>query len=157
MEELYKHNSQMVYRFLFSRCKDAQLSEDLTQETFLRAFQSMERFDGSCKLTTWLCQIAWHVLLQHYEKNGKEAPAELVEDIPARDDVEQQVVQRIELDDVFNKLQTLPASMRNVVYLRALEGLSYKEIGAAMGKSENWARVTFFRAKEQLLKEARDE
>ena len=152
MEELYKHNSQMVYRFLFSRCKDAQLSEDLTQETFLRAFQSMERFDGSCKLTTWLCQIAWHVLLQHYEKNGKEAPAELIEDIPARDDVEQQVVQRIELDDVFNKLQTLPASMRNVVYLRALEGLSYKEIGAAMGRSENWARVTFFRAKEQLLK-----
>ena len=152
MEELYKHNSQMVYRFLFSRCKDAQLSEDLTQETFLRAFQSMERFDGSCKLTTWLCQIAWHVRLQHYEKNGKEAPAELIEDIPARDDVEQQVVQRIELDDVFNKLQTLPASMRNVVYLRALEGLSYKEIGAAMGRSENWARVTFFRAKEQLLK-----
>ena len=157
MEELYKHNAQMIYRFLFSRCKDAQLSEDLTQETFLRAFQSMERFDGSCKLTTWLCQIAWHVLLQHYEKKGKEAPAELVEDIPARDDIEQQVVQRIELDDVFNKLQTLPASMRKVVYLRALEGLSYKEIGTAMGKSENWARVTFFRAKEQLLKEARDE
>ena len=152
MEELYTHNAHMVYRFLFSRCKDAQLSEDLTQETFLRAFQSMERFDGSCKLTTWLCQIARHVLLQHYEKNGKEAPAELVEDIPARDNVEQQVIQRIELDDVFNKLQTLPASMRKVVYLRALDGLSYKEIGAVMEKSENWARVTFFRAKEQLLK-----
>jgi len=153
MEELYKHNAQMVYRFLFSRCKDAQLSEDLTQETFLRAFQSMARFDGSCKLSTWLCQIAWHVLLQHYEKNGREAPAELSEDIPARDNIEQQVIRQIELDDVFGKLQTLPAAVRQVVYLRALDGLSYKEIGAIMGKSENWARVNFFRAKAQLLKE----
>ena len=157
MEELYKHNEQMVYRFLFSRCGDRHLSEDLTQETFLRAFQSMERFDGSCKLSTWLCQIARHVLLQHYEKNGKEIPTELSEDIPAGDDVEREVLRRIELDDVFSRLQTFPAPMRKVVYLRALEGLSYKEIGAVMRKSENWARVTFFRAKEQLLKEVRDE
>jgi len=155
MDELYQHNAQMVYRFLFSRCKDAQLAEDLTQETFLRAFQSMERFDGSCKLSTWLCQIARHVLLQHYEKAQSEIPSELSEDIPTADDVERQVIQRIELDTVFDQLQRLPASMRRVVYLRALEGLSYKEIGAMMGRSENWARVTFYRAKEQLLREVR--
>lgn len=153
MDELYRHNAQMVYRFLLSRCRDEQLAEDLTQETFLRAFQSIDRFDGSCKLSTWLCQIARHVLLQHYEKNGKESPTELSEDIPARDDVERQILQRIELEDVFKELQTLPASMRQVVYLRVLEDLSYKEIGAILGKSENWARVNFFRAKEQLLKE----
>lgn len=157
MDELYQHNARMVYRFLFSRCKDAQLSEDLTQETFLRAFESMERFDGSCKLSTWLCQIARHILLQYYEKNGRIIPTELSEEFPAKDDVERQVLRRIELDDVFHKLQTLPASMRQVVYLRALEGLSYQEIGAIMGKSENWARVNFFRAKAQLLKEVRDE
>ncbi|MBR2894105.1 MAG: sigma-70 family RNA polymerase sigma factor [Oscillospiraceae bacterium] len=153
MEELYKHNVQIVYRFLFSQCRDEQLTEDLTQETFVRAFQSLERFDGSCKLSTWLCQIARHILLQYYEKNGKSAPTELSEELPANDDVEQQVIHRIELDDVFQKLQTLPTSMRQVVYLRVLESLSYKEIGAIMGKSENWARVNFFRAKEQLLKE----
>lgn len=156
MDELYKHNAQMVYRFLLSHCKDEQLSEDLTQETFLRAFQSLERFDSSCKLSTWLCQIARHVLLQHYEKNGKAAPEELSEELPAKDNVEQQVIHRIELDDVFSKLQTLPASMQQVVYLRALENLSYKEIGDIMGKSENWARVNFFRAKEQLLKEVQE-
>lgn len=153
MDELYKHNAQMVYRFLLSQCRDEQLSEDLTQETFLRAFQSLERFDGSCKLSTWLCQIARHILLQHYEKNGKSVPIELSEELPAKDNVEQQVIHRIELDDVFLKLQTLPASMRQVLYLRVLESLSYKEIGTIMEKSENWARVTFFRAKEQLLKE----
>ncbi len=88
---------------------------------------------------------------------GREIPTELSEDIPARDDVEREVLIRIELDDVFSKLQTFTAPMRKVVYLRVLEGLSYKEIGAAIGKSENWARVTFFRAKEQLLKEVQDE
>lgn len=156
MDELYKHNAQMVYRFLLSQCRDEQLSEDLTQETFLRAFQSLDRFDGSCKLSTWLCQIARHILLQHYEKKGKAALEELSEELPAKDDVEQQVIHRIELDDVFSKLQILPAPIQQVVYLRALENLSYKEIGDIMGKSENWARVNFFRAKEQLLKEVQE-
>jgi len=157
MEELYRLHVQMVWRFLFSRCGDAQLAEDLTQETFLRAFQSMERFDGSCRLSTWLCQIARHILLQHFERHGRALTTELCEDIPSGDDVEQQIVHRIELDDVFDRLQELPAPMRRTVYLRALEGLSYREIGNLMGKSENWARVTFFRAKERLLREVRDD
>jgi len=46
------------------------LAKDLTQETFLKAYESMERFDGSCKISTWLCQIAKHLLYRHWEREG---------------------------------------------------------------------------------------
>jgi len=77
MEELYEQNAEIVYRFLYSICKNEQLAEDLTQETFLQAYKSIERFDGSCKISSWLCQIAKHLLYRHYHKTKREIPVAL--------------------------------------------------------------------------------
>ena len=76
MEEIYKQNARIVYHYLYTLCKDENLAEDLTQETFLLAFQTFERYDGSCKLSTWLCQIAKHLLYQTWEKKKREIPLE---------------------------------------------------------------------------------
>ncbi|MGN1083635.1 MAG: RNA polymerase sigma factor [Lachnospiraceae bacterium] len=157
MEELYKQNAKIVYHFLYSRCKDEALAEELMQETFLRAFESLERFDGSCKVSTWLCQIARHLLYQYWEKTKKEAAVELREEMAARTDTEMGVIHKVELDTVMEKLQQMPKEAAQVVHLRAMSDLSFREIGEIMGKSENWARVTFFRAKKQLLQEVRHE
>ena len=153
MEELYKQNAKIVYHFLYTRCKDAALAEELLQDTFLKAFESMERFDGSCKISTWLCQIARHLLYQHWEKEKKGAFTELSEEIPARSDTEQQVLHKVELAEVMDVLERMPQDVAQVVKLRTMSELSFKEIGGMLGKSENWARVTFFRAKKQLLQE----
>ena len=156
METLYQENAKIVYYCLYSRCKDEELAKDLTQETFLKAYESMERFDGSCKISTWLCQIAKHLLYRHWEKAGRQIPTEpeeLTQQAPiAKENTESQVLTRIELIDCLKELQKLPEQMREVMYLRTMSDLSYKEIGEIMGKSENWARVTFYRAKEALLK-----
>ncbi len=157
MEELYKQNANIVYHFLYTRCKDEALAEELLQDTFLKAFESMERFDGSCKISTWLCQIARHLLYQHWEREKKVPFAELTEEVPARSDTEQQVLHKVELSEVMDALERLPVDVAQVVKLRAMSELSFKEIGAVLGKSENWARVTFFRAKKQLLQEVRHE
>lgn len=157
MEELYQQYVQIVYRFLMSACRDSRLAEDLTQETFLRAWESLERFDHSCRISTWLCQIAKHTLYQHWEKYGREHPAEPDPQIPAPENTETQALHRIELAEVLEAFQSLGPDMRQVVSLRAMEGLPYKEIGEIMGKSENWARVTYFRAKEILAREAHHE
>lgn len=157
MEELYKQNAKVVYHFLYSRCKDEALAEELLQDTFLKAFESIERFDGSCKISTWLCQIARHLLYQHWEKSKKEAAVELKEDISAAYDTEMQAIHKIELAEVLDKLQQMPDEVVQVVKLRAMSDLSFREIGEILGKSENWARVTFFRAKKQLLQEVRYE
>ena len=157
MEELYRQYVQIVYRFLVSACRDPGLAEDLTQEAFLRAWESLERFDHSCRISTWLCQIAKHVLYQHWEKYGRERPAEPDLQIPAPEDTESQALRRVELAEVLEAFWALGPDMRQVVSLRAMEGLAYKEIGRIMGKSENWARVTYFRAKEILAREAHHE
>lgn len=153
MDELYRQNAQIVYHFLYSRCRDRVLSEDLMQETFLQAIKSIDHYDGSCKISTWLCQIAKHLLYQYWARNNRIQLEELDEMMEAANDTERQALGRIELADIWDKLQNLPLEMRRVVQLRALSDLSYKEIGNTLGKSENWARVTFYRAKLVLMRE----
>lgn len=152
METLYLENVKIVSHYLFRLCGNEELTKDLTQETFLRAYESLERFDGSCKISTWLCQIAKHIWYQYLAKEGRQIPTEPDETVPAREDTERTALHRVELIDCLKELQKLPEQMREVMYLRTMSDLSYREIGEIMGKSENWARVTFYRAKELLLK-----
>lgn len=57
-EALFRAYTPMVYRYLLSLCGDASLAEELTGETFYRAYIHIGRFRGDCKMETWLCQIA---------------------------------------------------------------------------------------------------
>ncbi len=84
MEELYEQNAKIVFHFLCSICHDENLAEELTQETFLQAFQSLERYDGSCKISTWFCQIAKHLYYQYLRKYNRELPTEIEEQAEAR-------------------------------------------------------------------------
>lgn len=151
METLYRENVKIVSHYLYSMCGDEELVRDLTQETFLRAYESLDRFDGSCKLSTWLCQIAKHLLYQYWAKAGRQIPMEPDETTPAKENTESAALARVELIDCLKELHALPEQMREVMYLRVMSDLSYREIGEIMGKSENWARVNFYRAKELLV------
>ncbi len=157
MEELYRQNAKIVYHFLYSRCHDADLAEELTQETFLQAYQSIHRFNGECKVSVWLCQIAKHLLYQYFRKHAKEIPTELAqEELPAERAAEERVLTKLELLDVLKEMQKLPAQIREVMYLRITGDLSFREIGDILGRNENWARVSFYRGKAQLLQMIED-
>ena len=67
--------------------------------------------------------------------------------------LEEKIIGKQEKIEMFKKVQKLDEKTRNVVYLRILGDLSYKEIAEIMGKSESWTRVTFFRGKEKLKEE----
>lgn len=58
MDELYRAHANMIYRYLLALSGDAHTAEELTQETFYQAVRCLDRYDGSCKETTWLCAIA---------------------------------------------------------------------------------------------------
>lgn len=157
MEEIYRQNARIVYHYLYALCKDKELAEDLTQDTFLRAFQAIDNFDGSCKLSTWLCQIGKHLLYQAWEKQKREIPTDWDNPPPnetpaAHRDSAGEAIAKVELAEVLEELNSLPPAMREVICLRAINGLSYREIGQMLGKSENWARINFYRGKELLLK-----
>lgn len=150
-EKIYEENAKTVYYFLLSLCHNPHTAEDLTQETFLRACKSIDRFDGTCKLSVWLCQIAKHLWYQYLEKNKHE---ELTESVPETIsfDTETQFFAKYDLINVLKELHKLPEHMREVIYIKMSGELSFREIGEILGRSENWARVTYFRGKEKLMK-----
>lgn len=157
MDEIYRRHAQTVYKFLLSLCRDGDLAEELTQETFCQAIRSIHRFDGSCKLSVWLCQIAKHLWYQHLRKRKREVPLpeEAMEvPIPSAEEGLLEQEGRLEL---LKQIHALPEQQREVVYLRAFGNLSFREIGDVLGKTETWARVTFYRGKEQLRKGGRSD
>ena len=148
MSRLYQQHAQTVYKFLLAKCRDAHLAEELTQETFYQAIRSVDRFNGSCKVPVWLCQIAKHLWYQHLRKHRREAaegPPETV--LPSAE--EETLAQEGQLE-LLRKIHALSPDAREVVYLRSFGGLSFREIGDVCGRTETWARVTFYRSKELL-------
>ena len=150
MEQIYQAHAQTVYKYLLSQCRDADLAEELTQETFYQAVRSIDRFKGDCKVSVWLCQIAKHLWYQHLRKHRTEEP--LPEDgLPAPSAEEDTLARQGHLD-LLRRIHSLSPNTREVVYLRAFGGLSFREIGDVLGRTETWARVTFYRGKEALRK-----
>ncbi len=150
MNEIYHRHAQTVYKFLLSQTRDADLAEELTQETFCQAVRSIDRFDGGCKISVWLCQIAKHLWYQHLRRHRREAP--MPEEPPESlvPSAEEGLLEREGRLGLLRLIHDLPPEPREVVYLRAFGGLSFREIGDVMGRTETWARVTFYRTKEKL-------
>ncbi len=162
MEEIYRQHAQTVYRYLCSLTGDEDLSEELTQETFAQAVSSIGRFDGSCKVSTWLCAIAKNQLMAYRRRHPlqdsldelAETGASLAGTAPSP---EEETVAAEHKRRLYAAIHDSPEPAREVLYLRLLGGLSFREIGDVLGQSENWARVTFYRGKEKLKGKVRDD
>lgn len=153
MEEIYQRYARTVYRYLFSLVHDPDLAEELTQETFYQAVRSIDRFDGSCQVTTFLFGIAKNVWYNACRKEQKAAvPLEETEPM-AVPSAETDVLARMGREEILSAVHRMPEPGREVLYLRLLGSLSFAEIGAILGRTENWARVTYYRTKQQLIKE----
>ena len=150
MNSIYSQHAQTVYKFLLSQTRDPGLAEELTQETFYQAVRSIDRFDGKCKVSVWLCQIAKHLWYQQLRKQKREVPlSEEGVDVPLPS-AEEETLDRAGRLELLRQVHSLPEPCREVVYLRAFGDLSFREIGDVLGKTETWARVTFYRGKEKL-------
>lgn len=154
VDEVYQKYAQTVYRFLLSKVHNQDIAEELTQETFYQAVKNIGRFDGSCRISTWLCAIAKNQLKTYLRKNPPMEDIEMTDIIqPSAENHALDTMGRLEL---MKKLHGCPEPFREILYLRIFGGLSFKEIGEIMGKTENWARVTYYRGKEKLRKEIDD-
>lgn len=135
------------------------MSEEIVQETFEVAIKNINRFKGECKISTWLCQIAkyiWYKTLKKEKKVDNISFEKLEDKIVSDTILEEEILEKQEKIEIFKKIQKLDEQTRNVMYLRILGNLDYKEIAEIMGKTPTWARVIFFRGK-QKLKEEKDE
>lgn len=151
--QLYKEYARQVYKYVFSLCHNEEVAEELMQETFYRALKSLDRYDGTCKVYVWLCQIAKHIWYQTLAGNKKAQTTELSPEIPSADhSVEDEVIFHDGKMNLFKELHQLTEPMREVMYLRLTGEFSFREIGEILGKDETWARVTFYRGKQKIMK-----
>ncbi len=152
MDELYRAHANMIYRYLLALSGDAHTAEELTQETFYQAVRCLDRYDGSCKETTWLCAIAKNLYQAWQRRHWRETEV-LEEGLLSDQSPESDVLRRLEYLELLQQIHTMEEPGREVLYLRLFGQLSFREIGEVLRKSENWARVTFYRGKEKLKKE----
>ena len=149
--EVYREYFAGVYRYALRLCGDPTLAEEITQETFFRSLAAIDGFRGDCPLAAWLCRIArncWRDYCREGRRRSGEEPPE-----GRTPGAEEACLRREEARAALAGLERLPEPYGEVLRLRAFGGLSFQAIGAAYGKSETWARVTCFRARQRLKEE----
>ena len=151
MEKIYEEYFETVNKYLFCLTKNSDIAEELTQETFYRAVKKIGTYKGDCKISVWLCQIAKNLWYDECRKNKKIANNNFdLHNLESEEKVEEQVISKDEKITLYKKMQSLDEKTREVIYLRITGELSFKEIGDILNKSENWARVTFYRGKQKM-------
>lgn len=147
-EQIYTLYFQDVYRYVCALSRDANLAEEITQETFFKALKSLDSFRGQCRLYVWLCQIANHTYLSHLKKRKEPENEE-----PLSNSVEEMMLEKESAFQIHQALHNLSEPYKEVFSLRVLGELSFRQIGLLFGKSENWARVTYHRARLKIKEE----
>lgn len=156
MEEIYKEYSKIVYNYLLSLTCNSGIAEELMQETFYSAVKNINKFRNESNIKTWLCKIAknkWIDYLSKSKKTSEIAIDEIEEKFLLVNSFEDEFSNKEAVIDLYKKIHNLDEKTREVIYLRIRADLNFKEIGLIMGETENWARVTFYRAKVKLKEE----
>ena len=151
IEEVYKKYANLIKKYIFLITRDMDLSEEIMQETFLVAINQINKFRGDCEVSVWLCSIAKKILYKKTKKTNSSNIISIDElEIADNKRIEEEYIQNDTKLKIYEALQKLDANTREVMYLRLTGDLTFKEIGRILNKSENWARVTFFRGKQKL-------
>ena len=158
-EGIYQSYCKDVFRYLRSLSAGEDLAEEITQETFFKALKALDSFRGQCRLYVWLCQIARHCWYDHLKRQRRrpalsleeltqagEEPAGTGDDLP-----EISLLRRDDYVSAHKAIHSLREPYREIFLLRTLSELSFREIGEVFGRTENWARVTYYRAKTMLV------
>jgi len=157
MEEIYQKYFQTVYKYVLCLSNgNKELSEDITSETFVVAVESINEFQGKCKISVWLCQIAKFLFYKEIKRKNKVNFEEL-ENVKDIINIEDELIEKEEKMKIFKDIQKLDEKTKDVMYLRLIGDLSFEEIADVTGRTANWARVTYFRGKEKIKEENKNE
>lgn len=152
-EVIFKDFSPVIFRFLLSLCGDADLAEELTSETFYQAYLHIGQFRGNCKIETWLCQIAKNALFKEQKRRGRIIGLDDFEKVEADNKIFDAIANKEQAMQIHKHLHLLKEPYREVFMLRVFGELSFGEIADICGRSEVWAKVTFYRAIDKLIED----
>ncbi|RUS57004.1 DNA-directed RNA polymerase subunit sigma [Kurthia sp. 3B1D] len=154
-EQIYRLYFRDVYAFMLSLSRNETIAEEITQQTFFKALQNIDQYKQKCKMSVWLCQIAKNTYFTYLEKQKRLHP-ELEE---RQDDksVEQDLMKKENAFYLHQLLHDLEEPYKEVFTLRIFGELPFLQIGLLFGKTESWARVTFYRAKKKIQLMSKEE
>jgi len=153
-EQTYQEYQQMIHAFLLRLCGNAHLAEELTQETFYQAFKHWGKFRGQSSISTWLCTIAKNQLRNAVRRKDMLPIDEAVHH--SGTDIAEALADSDRMMAAHRLVHQLPEPMREVFTLRTFGDLSHQQIGSLFGKSDSWARVTYYRARQMLQQMAKE-
>lgn len=149
-ETVYTDFSDFIYKYLLKLSQSPCVAEELTQETFFRAYINFSSLKDKERVSSWLCSIARNAFFA-YLKEQKRYDGFAEEAAAAGDETPEEILIRKELSSRAEEcLLRLEEPYREVFMLSVFGEMSLKEISEIYGKSESWARVTFYRAKQKL-------
>ena len=150
-EAIYEEHFFGLYKYILSLCRDTALAEEITQETFYRAMESFSRFRGDSSLFVWLCQIGKNTYYR-YARRQKRISPEIPAESPAayEPSMEERLFDREDAKRLHRLLHELPEPYREVFTLRTFGELPFEQIGELFGKTDGWARLVYYRAKNEL-------
>ncbi len=151
IEQLYRLHYGFIYKFLMSMCHNESVAEELTQETFFRAYINITRLRKEEKAAVWLCQIAKNLYFAWCREQKRLQPMDGKTEQPSTFDLSETVEIRLLSGQAMAVLDRLEEPYREVFQLSVFGEVSLKEISRLFGKSESWARVTLFRAKQKII------
>ena len=150
-EMVFRENNQFVFRFLMKLCGDVSLAEELTQETFFRAYMNISALRNEEKVAVWLCQIAKNTYFAWFNEQKRKQPISQPISENSTPDIAELFEEKELAGRAFSVLHALEEPYKEVFMLSVFGGLSLKDISAMFGKSESWARVTYYRAKQKIM------
>ena len=147
LEEVYEQYFKDVYLFSYSLCGDRHIAEDITSEAFFKALKSIDQFQGRSDIRTWLFQIAKNTYFSYLRRKNRTVPMETLPEPENDYSLEERVSLMESSKEVHKILHDLKEPYKEVFSLRVFAELSFRQIGSLFGKSENWACVTYHRAR----------
>ncbi|MBH5319401.1 RNA polymerase sigma factor [Paenibacillus sp. GSMTC-2017] len=149
-ETVYKQYFRDIYLFVLSLSRNESIAEEITQETFFKALKSIDTFKGQCKINVWLCQIAKNTYYSYLDKQKRLESDHKLEKIHG-DNFEEILLNKDDAFRIHKALHQLHEPYKEVFTLRLFGELSFLQISQLFEKTESWARVTFYRAKQKIL------
>jgi RNA polymerase sigma-70 factor (ECF subfamily) len=149
--KLYEHFVEPIYNFIYYKTHHKETAEDLTSQTFFKAYDSIKKCDpAQGTFSSWVYRIARNTVVDHYRTKKHHSDIEDAFDLSDGKNGESDVHNRIELAKVTTYLQGLSSEQRDIVILRLWQELSFSEIAAIMNKSEASCKMMLSRTLDKL-------
>jgi RNA polymerase sigma-70 factor (ECF subfamily) len=149
-EELVCRYSPRLFHFLRHRLSTDQDIEDLIQDTFLKAFRNIDRYNPEFKFSTWLYTVAMRLAISHYRANKPKDISSIPNHAPI--DPEEIVSRKDQSQKMWNLAKSLHKKQYEALWLRYMEDMAVKEIALVMNKTQVQVRVLLHRARLNLGK-----